>query len=224
MSTALALFVLMVVLVATVLLYTYRHSLGTISRVAHASKGYTSFRSWSRMICGLDYIQVVGNQDIQRPSVPHFILSNHISSHLYIGSYLTISNAVGDGDCVAVAYRNYTLWGMGSMIEDVLGMDIRVDRRWKNHEKEQYMVREIRSALERGQNVVMFVDAHACKTKPMRSLNRAVLAHFPETEKVFVHLREPTTNMVDGTAVFSYQVYPHTKDLEKIVHIREKTM
>jgi hypothetical protein len=141
-----------------------------------------------------------------------------------IGSYLAVSHVVGDEDCVIVAYQKYSLsCGLGRIIEKVLTNDIRVDRGLDNQEKEAYMVREIRAALERGVNVVMFVDAHAGAAKIMRSLNKAVLSQFPETQKVFVHLREPIVD-AGGRPVFSCQVYPATLDLSTICNIRKMTM
>jgi hypothetical protein len=100
----------------------------------------------------------------------------------------------------------------------LLQHEIRIDTTLGHTEKEDLMVAGIQASLNSGRNVVLFIDAYGRKN-PMRSLNRAVLRHFPDVLKQIVHIMEPT-NSND----FRFKRMPATTSLDDIIAIREQLL
>lgn len=189
-------------------------------RILYHSHGCTSFQEWSHQMSVHSCVHGL-NADVgvARPESPHLILLNHITSeglNSMLGAVL-----VSISPCKIVCYQTYDFVPVfGYVLNTITQPELKVDFKLSNQEKEDLMVRLIQTSLDRGLNVIMFVDARGSRSKGrrpiMRGLNRAVLGHFPQTLKQYIHLS--TDNMPTG--VIRYRPYPATYALDDILKVR----
>lgn len=181
-------------------------------RIYRASASSTTFDHWADMIKRQSYITITDQtrQVCAVPTEPHFILANHISSHVGLGTFITIAGVVQSPSDI-VCYKRYdSTMFISHRIHTILKNEISIDIRLSKKDKERMMVEGIRRSFANGKNVVMFLDAH-CPRQPMRTLNRVVLNYFPEYAKQLIHILEPS-----GINRFGYHRYPATYDLDVI--------
>ena len=105
-----------------------------------------------------------------------------------------------------------------STIHGILSNEIVIDGKSSQTEKERQMVNGIRTAFERGQNVIMLVDAHR-PLSIMRSLNKKVLEHFPNHPKQVIRSYQTI-----GVNQFGYIRYPPTYDLDVVFEQRREIL
>jgi hypothetical protein len=186
--------------------------------IYRSSSNSCTFYDWSDMVKNQSYITIVDHTSqstVEVPTEPHFILSNHISSHFALGTFITIAGVV-QSPAAIVCYRTYDdMFFISNRVHTILDNEITIDRRLSKEEKERLMVAGIRRAFAAGKNVVMFLDAHS-PSVPIRTLNRVVLNYFPEYAKQLVHILEPS----GVTNHFGYRRYPATYDIDDIYRER----
>jgi len=212
-----------VVVLVTVLVLLFESQSHRVSRaisivlILPASTKCTSFNEWSRMIQAQSYLSFMdlSSPDVMIPSVPHLILCNHIASHFSLGSFLTMAGSVTTPSDI-VCYKTYNMFGISAIVHDILRTDITVDSALDRDAKKLRMCQGIRDSLTRGRNVIMFIDAHD-PSKPMRTLNRKVLEHFPDVPKQLVEVLEPM-----GVNGFRYRRSQPTTCLSSIISLREE--
>jgi hypothetical protein len=189
------------------------HMFGSVIRIYRASVPCTAFYQWADVIKRQSYITITDHTQpaVTVPTEPHFILSNHISSHLGLGTFITMADVV-QSPANIVCYRAYdNMVFISSVMHTILKNEISIDIHLSKEEKERVMVEGIRRSFANGKNVVMYLDAHHSRM-PMRTLNRVVLSYFPEYAKQLIHILEPS-----GVNHFGYRRYPATYDIN-VVH------
>jgi hypothetical protein len=81
------------------------------------------------------------------------------------------------------------------------------------------MIKQISAAFDRGQTVVMFIDAHM-RQRAIRGLNKAVLEHFPTRLKQLIHLDDTHV----PPQVFKFRRYPATPCVDTIIQYRREIL
>lgn len=188
----------------------------TVAKVWIPSSRCGSFYEWVCMIQRQHYLTFMDHtpKNISCPKEPHFILCNHISSHFSLGSFLTLAGLV-QSPANIVCYHSYNeLFMINRTVHHILRHEISIDVQCSKLDKEYIMRDGIQDAFNRGNNVVMFIDAHAPR-KTIRSLNKKVLEYFPSYLKQLVHIVEPS-----NVNTFAFQRYPPTSDLDEIIRYR----
>jgi hypothetical protein len=184
------------------------------------SSQYTSYSDWTQFCRG--HLSSSCFNYVKPLEEPHLILLNHITSHEYMGSFLASTIVAGQKPCKIVCYadyRHFVKWPVYPVMNNILQDEIRVKKDTHPIQKEQYLVKEIKTALSKNFNVVMFIDAHKCDSVVMRSLYKAILLQFPHTYKQYFQLHEPTHNDV---TTFDYRAFPPTLELNDIITIRQR--
>ena len=177
----------------------------------------TSFYEWAQRIQSQSFLSFVDHSlpGVEIPPEPHLILCNHITSHFTLGSSMSLAGTLRSPADV-VCYNEYTDWpAFQNIIQHMIQTEIVIDGRCTPTEKETRMVEGIRRSLEKGRNVVMFIDAK-CPTKPMRSLNKKVLEYFPDVKKQMIHLTEPT-----DANTLHFRRFQATTSLNEIIKLRK---
>lgn len=220
MRSILAVVLMLVLLTCTVMFvvckeYYIRLPMSVIIRMVRASQESQSFDIWSKSVRTFTYIIHKAPYHPVPPD-PHFVLLNHVRRGR-LDSFRAAA-AVAPVNSTIIAYSSYSSYLplLSTYIERVLKQDIRIDQAWSPEKKEACIVQSARSAFTRGQNVIMFIDAHD-RHKPMRGLNQAVLNHFPERHKYLIHLSNDATR----TDTFLAETYPPTCDIEQIITWRQ---
>jgi hypothetical protein len=194
----------------------------TIKKLYNPSIHCNTYTKWTKMVRDHCFIRMVPIVIHKRPTCPHFILMNHIKSHLGIGSHLAGAHICGTDDCTIICYKNYTYSFpfISDIFHNILQHEIQVYRTWSKEKKEMFMVEKIEKALQKGKNIIMFIDTQKIKTHPMRGLNRAVLNHFPHVPKQLYHIHDLPYN----TRTISYMSFPSTYDTNDIIETRKRLL
>ena len=208
--------VIILLLSYILVLYFVRVPLTLLLPILYQSCTPTSFCTWSSVLRQSAYLTMIDctPNRIKRPVEPHFILLNHLHRGI-LNSYCAAAGVASD-NCTIVAYSNYYVPVLSVYLHRILQRDILIGRRWGRDRKKNHMITQIQAAFDRGQTVVMFIDAHKSH-QTMRGLNRAVLEHFPHRWKQLIHL--DNTNVLPQ--VFKYQRYPATQSVHRIIQYRQ---
>jgi hypothetical protein len=187
-------------------------------RLWKASPACSSFFEWSVVVQNQYHIMNHTTKPVDTPKGPHFILGNHIDGHCGVGSFISIAGTV-QAPTTIICYKKYqSMTLFASTIHGILHNEIVIDGRSSQADKEKQMVDGIHAAFGRGQNVIMLVDAHR-PSCIMRSLNKKVLAYFPDYPKQVI-FSLPTT----GLNQFGYIRYPPTYDLDVVIEQRREIL